>query len=73
MPRFFFHVADGTSTKDADGEKFPSAEAARAHAVQIANELGEDRNYESFAVQVTDERGNEVAHIPIGRTSQKRA
>jgi hypothetical protein len=34
MPRFFFHVIDGSTFKDEDGENLPSIESARAHAAR---------------------------------------
>ncbi len=41
MARFFFHVTNGSTFKDAGG-----LEAARTHAAKIAGELGKDRGYE---------------------------
>jgi hypothetical protein len=66
MARFFFHVKDGNTFKDEEGEDWPSLEAARAHAVVIASELLREGNYEGYAISVTDEQGNEVAYLPIG-------
>jgi hypothetical protein len=54
---------------DEDGEEFPSAESARAHAVRIANELAQAGEYGGFAIKVLDEQGNEVAYVPIGKRS----
>jgi hypothetical protein len=67
MPRFFFHVSDGSTFKDEDGEDFPGIASARAHAARIAHELAEAGDYRGFAIKVTDEQGNEVAYIPIGK------
>jgi hypothetical protein len=67
MPRFFFHVIDGSTLKDEDGENLPSIESARAHAARIANELAQEDGYGDFAVKVTDEQGNEVAYVPVGK------
>jgi uncharacterized protein DUF6894 len=69
MARFFFHVTNGSTFKDAEGENCPSLEAARTHAAKIAGELGKDRGYEGFAVSVTDEQGNEVAYVTIGEAA----
>jgi hypothetical protein len=69
MPRFFFHVMNGSTFKDEVGTDYPSLEAARAHAARIASDLWEDRDYDGFAVMVTDEHGNEVARVPIGETT----
>ena len=43
MARFFFHVTNGSTFKDAEGENCSSLEAPRT---QIAGELGKDRGYE---------------------------
>jgi hypothetical protein len=67
MPCFFFHLADGSMVKDQDGEVLPNTESARAHAARIAHELAEAGDYRGFAIKVTDEQGNEVAYIPIGK------
>jgi hypothetical protein len=46
MARFFFHVTNGSTFKDAEGENCSSLEAARTHAAEIAGGLGKDRGYE---------------------------
>ena len=43
---FFFHVTNGSTFKDAEGENCSSLEAPRTHAAEIAGELGKDRGYE---------------------------
>ena len=43
MARFFFHVTNGSTFKDAEVENCSSLEAATA---KIAGELGKDRGYE---------------------------
>jgi hypothetical protein len=65
MARFFFHVTNGSTFKDEEGENWPSLEAARAHAAKIASELWQAGGYEGYAVSVADEQGNEVAYFPI--------
>jgi hypothetical protein len=67
MWRFFFHVKDGNTFNDEDGENLPSIEAARAYAARIANELAQEGGYGGLAVKVTDEQGNEVAYVPLGK------
>jgi hypothetical protein len=51
------------------GENYPSLETARAHAARIASDLSKDRGAEPFAVVVADERGNEIARVPIGEAA----
>ena len=43
MARFFFHVTNGSTFKDAEGG---ALEATRTHAAKIAGKLGKDRGYE---------------------------
>ena len=66
--RYFFHfVGDGKIHEDERGEHFSSVGAAKARAHVIAAELrADDPAYQSLvAVRVDDERGNEVARVPI--------
>ena len=69
MARFFFHVKNGSTFKDEEGENYPNLETARAHAAKIASELAKETGYEGFALSVTDEQGNEVAYMPIGEAA----
>jgi Domain of unknown function (DUF6894) len=69
MARFFFHVKNGRTFKDEQGMDCSSLKVARAVAARIASDLSKDRNYEAFAVVVTDERGNEIARVPIGEAA----
>ena len=43
MARFFFHVKNGSTFKDEEGENYPNLETARAHAAKIASELAKER------------------------------
>lgn len=67
MPRYFFHVRDGTrSFDDRDGEVLSGIAAAEAKAAQIARELAADREvYHSYRVVVTDDTGSEIANRMI--------
>jgi hypothetical protein len=66
--RYFFHVSDHTTYKDAVGRSFSSVEIAIAHASVIASELAiEAEDYVGYSVCVTDDQGNEVARVPISR------
>ena len=51
------------------GRTFPSLEAARAHAAKIAAELAAEPESQGFAVSVTDEEGNQLAYVTIGRST----
>ena len=39
MPRYFFHVCDGFSTKDTDGTELPDIYAAQEEAIRLSGEL----------------------------------
>jgi uncharacterized protein DUF6894 len=67
--QYFFHITDGSRLyQDGMGQACASRVAAGTCAAQIARELAADGNaYAGFFVSVADERGNELARIPIGR------
>lgn len=50
MPRFLFHVTNGSTFKDEVGADYSSLEAARDHAARIASDLSKDRDYAGFAL-----------------------
>jgi len=66
MPRYFFHLRDGTGEiKDDEGQEFASLSDAEAHARLVHNELtchttpGEIKG----RLVVTDAQGNDVLEI----------
>ena len=63
--RFFFHVTNGDTFKDEEGEERTGPEDAKTRADKIASELSEAREFEKFTVVVTDEQGNELARVAI--------
>ena len=67
MPRYFFHVRDGSrSFDDREGEILSGVAAAASKAAQIARELAADwEAYRSYCVVVTDDTGNEIASRTI--------
>lgn len=68
MPRYFFHIHDGTAVIDPDGVELPGADDAREKAVEAAAEalhhLG-PRFWESgkWLMRATDENGNPICLI----------
>ena len=42
MPRYFFHVIDGTSARDEDGTELPSIYVAQAEAIRLSGEILRD-------------------------------
>jgi hypothetical protein len=70
MPRYYFALTDGDLglADDEIGEEFDLVEAARGHAVAVAQELS--RNQRSHAldglyISVVDERGVVVFKVPL--------
>jgi hypothetical protein len=68
MPRYFFHVTNGNTLADEEGEEFGLVEAARGHARAVARELS--RNHLPSAcigryISVMDERGVVVFKVPL--------
>ena len=60
MPRYFFHVDDGFSTKDAEGTKLPDIFAAQEQAIGLSGELLREMgakfwNGTAWSLTVTDE------------------
>src|SRR5215831_15841701 len=66
MPRYFFHVTNGDSITDEEGEEFELFEAAREHAIAVARELvREGLKWAGHSISVTDERGTIVFKVPL--------
>ena len=62
MPRYFFHVHDGSSIKDKEGTELPDIFAAQEEAIHLSGELlremgGKFWNGEEWSLDVTDEAG----------------
>jgi hypothetical protein len=66
MPRYFFHVFDGTMwSRDDEGDEFPDVVAAIQEAAHVARELLDDDGgpYKAdFRMEVADEHGK-VVHV----------
>jgi hypothetical protein len=65
MPRYFFHLGNWDFYRDEVGRRFSDPEDAKAHAVVVARELGQDSDWEGYAVVVIDEHGDEIARVQI--------
>ena len=61
MPRYFFHVIDGTVLLDHDGTELPDLHAARAMAIHTSGELlcGLEEHWDGteWHMEVADEAG----------------
>ena len=42
MPRYFFHVIDGTAARDEDGTELPNVYVAQAEALRLSAEVLRD-------------------------------
>jgi hypothetical protein len=67
MPRYHFHLVDGVEVFDSLGATFPSDEAARVHAEQMAGRFTRTEVYglRANAIRVTSEAGAVLFRIPI--------
>ncbi|GEO19323.1 DUF6894 family protein [Microvirga aerophila] len=62
MPRYFFHVTDGYSTRDTEGTVLPDIYTAQAQAIRTSGEILRDMgakfwNGTEWKLEVTDEQG----------------
>jgi hypothetical protein len=62
MPRYFFHVHDGSSARDSEGTELPDIYAAQEQAILLSGELlrevgGKFWDGETWSLEVTDEAG----------------
>lgn len=60
MPRYFFHVTDGYSIRDAEGTELPDIYAAQDQAIRTSGEILRDMGAEfwngtEWKLEVTDE------------------
>ena len=74
MPRYFFHVQDGTDRPDADGVEFPNDDAARAEAVVAMGEALRDLdgrfwNAGEWQLVVQDITGATVCTLKVSTTT----
>ena len=62
MPRFHFHVKDGTNVRDVGGSCFPDLKAAKCEAVKFAGALIHEASSDfwdmaEWRMTVTDDHG----------------
>ena len=62
MPRYFFHVHDGSSTRDIEGTELRDIFEAQEEAIRLSGELlsemgGKFWDGEDWSLEVTDEAG----------------
>ena len=62
MPRYFFHVYDGSSSLDQEGTEFPDIYTAQAQAIRTSGEILRDMGAQfwdgtEWRLEVADARG----------------
>ena len=66
MPQYYLHVTGRFEIEDDEGQEFPDVTAAVVEALRMASELASDGgNYVGCFVCVTDDRGDELARVPV--------
>ena len=71
MKKCFFYLKDGSNSfVQSLGLRYFAIESATAYAVAIARVLQTESAAPGFVVVATDQRGNEIARVPIGRVGE---
>jgi hypothetical protein len=73
MPRYFFHLRDGTEgIRDAEGVDLPDEIAGRAYARSLASELMKNREPQTrhWLLDVTEEIGQVAFQLPFATVDQ---
>lgn len=69
MPRYFFHLTDGTEVlDDPDGLDLPGDAAARDEAMLVASDVKtrfKPRDWSGWFVQILDEGGRPIDRFPV--------
>jgi uncharacterized protein DUF6894 len=66
MPRYFFHVRDGTTVRDTEGMELASIEEAKAQARRVAGLFKRGASdAPPVAIVVTDESGATVFTLTL--------
>jgi hypothetical protein len=74
MPRFYFHVLDGSATTDETGTELPNIDAAKTEAVKLASgilrEVVPERIWQGsgWQIVVTDNASAEGGHTVLTLT-----
>jgi hypothetical protein len=69
MPRYYFHLTDGTDVlDDPDGLELPGDAAALEEAVLVAADVKtrfRPRDWTGWVVRILDDKGRQVDRIPV--------
>ena len=68
MPRYFFHVINGTEMIDDEGTELADLSAARSEAIVVSGEMLKDLGGKfwhngEWQIRVTDEAGHKVCAL----------
>ena len=66
MPKYYFHVTDGTNSFiDREGTVFANDANAIEAAEQIAADMREDQEFEEFFIDVRNDEDSQLAKVFI--------
>jgi hypothetical protein len=69
MPRYYFHLTDGTDVlDDPDGLELPGDAAAQEEAVLVASDVKtrfRPRDWTGWFVRIVDEQGRQIDRVPV--------
>jgi hypothetical protein len=75
MSRYYFRLLNGKPVDDRpDGMDLPDDEAARQHAIAVANDLARNRSpaeLRDWIVAVLDSEDRRIFDIPLGNIPEK--
>jgi uncharacterized protein DUF6894 len=72
MPRYFFHLAGELPAHDVLGHECANDDEARDHGSFIAHRIGTEKPdmiREGNFIAVVDDRGKEIAQMPLASTT----
>jgi hypothetical protein len=66
VPKYFFHVTDGTNSfRDREGTVFANDAHAVSAAEEVAADLREENGFEDFYVDLRDANDTQLAKVHI--------
>ncbi|WP_046348069.1 DUF6894 family protein [Sphingomonas changbaiensis] len=70
MPRYFFHIVDGRTVRDEEGQECPGLDEARAEAVASARSIMREALWSgrlplNECIEIADEKGQILLTVPF--------
>ena len=70
MVRYYFHIVDGRTVKDEEGQEFPGLDEARAEAIAAARSIMREAIWTgrlplNECIQIADEKGAVLETVPF--------